>query len=482
MSDDRSDRSPSVEDVVPGDVLSDGRIVGAKPGLLSRRSVLLGGSGALAAGGFAVGRSTAPGGPARPETRSSSKRARMPEPADDLGTWGRVRDEFEAPRGQSHLDGFILAVPPAPVRTAIAEYRRRLDVDGISYVESDGLSNELSARQAAARYLGTHPDLVALTDSTTMGLGVVYGGAVLRPGDEMLTTAHDFYATHEAMRFAAMRTGARVRAVRLYDDPARADPDLMVERLVSAVGPRTRLVGITWVHSSSGVRLPVADIARELRRVNSSRAESERAILVVDGVHGFGCRPESVSRLGCDVFVSGAHKWLYGPRGTGLVWARRRVWKRFAPVVPSFDPAAYEAWRQGRPFSLGALPWASSATPGGFHSFENRWALAEAFDFHSRLGRARVASRIASLTQMLRDGISTLPRVRMVSPADSRAASGLVCFDVRGAQPGDVVERLQLSGVRVSVTPYPRLHVRAGCPLWVEESDVKRAVKAIARL
>jgi len=218
-----------------------------------------------------------------------------------------------------HLDGFVLAVPPLPVRSAVERHRRLLDVDGIDYVHGQQDSLEAAVREAAARYMGTEPDLIALTDSTTMGLGVVYGAARLKAGDELLASAHEFYATHEAMRFAAARTGAIVRTVRLYDDPAAARADALVERLVAAIEPRTRMIVVTWVHSSSGVRYPVRALAERLAPINAERAPEDRVLLVVDGVHGFGVEETAVSELGCDVFVSGCHKWLYGPRGTGVV-------------------------------------------------------------------------------------------------------------------------------------------------------------------
>jgi selenocysteine lyase/cysteine desulfurase len=368
------------------------------------------------------------------------------------------------------------------VRNAVEEYRRELDAGGIEYVQHQIAQAEGAVLASAARYLGTDPELVALTDSTTMGLGLVYGGARLAPGDELLASVHDFYATHEAMRFAAARAGATVRLVRLYDDPATAHPDQLVERLVAAIGPRTRMLGVTWVHSSSGVRFPVRTLAERLRPVNASRPPDERVLLVVDGVHGLGVEPDVVSRLGCDVFVSGCHKWLYGPRGTGVVWARRSAWRRFVPVIPTFDPNSYEAWRTGQPVPLPRLEWSPAMTPGGFHSFENRWALAEAFGFHEEIGRRRIATRIASLTDRLRAGLAQLPNVRMVSPAHPELRSAIVCFEVEGMDPEAAVQRLRAKGVRVSETPYHRIYVRAGCPLWVDEDGVDRALAAIRSL
>ena len=112
----------------------------------------------------------------------------------------------------------------------------------------------------------------------------------------------------------------------------------------------------------------------------------------MDGVHGFGVEDASPVELGVDVFASGCNKWLFGPRGTGLLWAAPHAWARLAPTIPSFDPNAYLSWIEGRRPT--DTPPGALMTPGGFHSFEHRWALPAALEFHTQLGgRAEVARR-----------------------------------------------------------------------------------------
>ena len=96
-------------------------------------------------------------------------------------------------------------------------------------------------------------------------------------------------------------------------------------------------------------------------------------LLCVDGVHGFGVEETSPAELGCDLFAAGCHKWLFGPRGTGLLWGRPAAWRRLEPTIPSFDGRAYAAWMNGDSAPDG--PPGPLLTPGGFHSFEHRWAL-----------------------------------------------------------------------------------------------------------
>src|SRR5205823_9312612 len=145
---------------------------------------------------------------------------------------------------------------------------------------------------AAARYLDVGADELALTDSTTMGLGLLYGGLQLDQDDEVVTTTHDFFSTHESLRLRALRTGARVRKVHLYANARTASVDEIVSSVRRGITPRTRALALTWVHSSTGVKLPIRAIADALQPTG--------VLLCVDGVHGFGSEAATPAELGCD--------------------------------------------------------------------------------------------------------------------------------------------------------------------------------------
>jgi selenocysteine lyase/cysteine desulfurase len=389
----------------------------------------------------------------------------LAEAAPDLRDWRSVRAQFALDSDRIHLASFLLAAHPRPVRNAIERHRRRLDANPVDYLHGNEGRFTEAARGGAARFLGVQPSEVALTDSTTMGLGLLYTRLALRPEDEVLTTEHDFYATHESLRLS----GARVRRVAVYDDPRRASVDEIVSRLRRAVSDRTRVVALTWVHSSTGVQLPLRAIARAL---------PERVLLCVDGVHGFGADASTMRDLGCDAFASGCHKWLYGPRGTGVLWANERVRELTRPVIPSFDDgASYGAWLSGS--APGGIADGPRLTPGGFHSFEHRWALAQAFAFHEQIGRARVEARIRKLVNRLRSGLEDMRSVRLRTPSAVAVSAGLVCFEVDGHDPGDVVARLAARRIVASVTPYARRYVRLGPGIVNTEADIDAVLRAL---
>jgi isopenicillin-N epimerase len=255
--------------------------------------------------------------------------------------------------------------------------------------------------------------------------------------------------------------------VSLYDRPEQATAEGIARALAAAIAPRTRVVALTWVHSSTGVKLPIRRLAAVVARANAGRSDADRILLCVDGVHGLGVENTTVRDLGCDFLVAGCHKWLFGPRGTGLIWGRPTAWDQVEATIPSF--------------SGGRTP-ASAMTPGGFHSFEHRWALTEAFRFHRRIGKARVAARIHDLNRRLKNGLAEMRHVTLYTPRQADLSAGLVCFDVAGLAPPAVVERLERRGIVATVTPYATSYARLAPGVLNSPADVDAALRVIRSL
>jgi selenocysteine lyase/cysteine desulfurase len=156
-------------------------------------------------------------------------------PAADLGSWAGVRDLFDLEPDLLHFASFLLSSHPRQVREEIQKHRRELDANPVEYLHANEGRLDQRVREAAGTYLGASPDDIALTDSTTMGIALIYRGLRLRPGDEIVTTEHDFYATHVSLRAAARRTGAAIRFVRLYDDPSTASRERIVASIARAL-------------------------------------------------------------------------------------------------------------------------------------------------------------------------------------------------------------------------------------------------------
>ncbi|MGW2277625.1 aminotransferase class V-fold PLP-dependent enzyme [Streptomyces sp. NPDC001770] len=391
--------------------------------------------------------------------------------------WKSVRAEFLLSPDLVHLSNFYLASNPTPVRDAITKYRKAFDEDPHSFLDDNmfGRDEDMLWRDvcdAAAEYVGGQPHEIALTSSTTMGLALVHNGLRLRPDQEVLTTTHEFYPHYEAIRLATEKWGASMRQIPLYESSLDFSADAAIARIRAAVRPNTRVFAVAWVHSSTGVRLPMAEVAAAIADLNRDRDEADRILLVVDGVHGFGVADEDVAQMGCDFFSAGTHKWILGPRGTGILWAKPENWALIQPTIPSLmNRETADAWRQDRlPAGPTVAAWVS---PGGFHSYEHQWAATEAFHFHRRIGRKRIQDRIAELNSQIKEGLAGMDHVTLHTPLDPAVSAGIVTFDVRGYEPKKVARILRDHRIIANATPYGVPHVRlsAGIVNFPEEID-----------
>ena len=449
-------------------------------GTMNRRELI----GSLAAG--AVLNVVGCRGQDTPQAQAATQQRKSLALPNGSVDWSAVRELFPLSRDLTHLAAFLFVSHPQPVTDAIETFRQKIDADptwieAAAFDETQGHPFSLM-KKAVADYVGGKPEEICLTSNTTQALAMAYHGLRIRSHQEILTTTHDHYSQHESIRFASERSGCGVRFVSLYDESAKASAAEMVSRLERAILPKTRAVGVTWVHSSTGVKTPVAAMAEAVARANRGRAQADRCLLIVDGVHGFANQDVDVAKLGGDFFATSIHKWMFGPRGTGFLWGRSDVWSEMRPTIPTFDPEAPEpwgAWQEHQP-----LPptQAKFVSPGGFLAYEYLLAVRQAVELHGSIGRAKIAARVAELNGALRDGLANIPGVTLHTPRDPDLSGGLSCFEVKGLSAEDVAKRLAVKKVRTSSSPYKVSYARVSAGVMNSPADVETGLREVRAL
>ncbi|AFZ33797.1 aminotransferase class V [Stanieria cyanosphaera PCC 7437] len=381
--------------------------------------------------------------------------------------WQEIRNQFNLDPNFIHLAGLLITSHPKPVREAIAQYRNNLNNNPGLYLPQNNSRLQAEARQAVGRYLGARSQDLALVDSTTAGIALVINGLQIREDQEMLSANFDYYSTHEALRYQANRSGANLRKFSLYQNIQTVSAEEIVDNLIDKVRSQTRVVTATWVHSSTGLKVPIRQIADRLAQINNARSNANRILFLVDGVHGLGVEDNNINDLGCDFFMAGTHKWMFAPRGTGIIWGNPKTQTAVSPTIPTFT-------RTG--------DWGGSMTPGGFKSFEHLWAMTQAFEFHQQMGKARVSDRIHSLSRQLKEGLSTMSNVTLHTPMDDSLSAGIVCFSVDGLNPSQVVSQLRQRNIIASVTPYSPSYARLTPGVYNNPEEIERVLTVIREL
>ncbi len=227
---------------------------------------------------------------------------------------------------------------PLPVLEAQARWRRRMEADAVRFFDDDleGLLEQ--ARRWVGGFIKADPDGLAFLPNATTGISTVLRSLDLRPGDELLTTDHEYNATINALRESAARCGATVVVARVpFPLGARDD---VVGALLAAVTNRTRVALVSHVTSPTAVIFPIEEIVGEM---------SARGIeTIVDAAHSPGMVPVDVDALGAAWWVANGHKWLCAPKGSAVLWVRDDQRGHIRPLVISHganDPRVAEGSR-----------------------------------------------------------------------------------------------------------------------------------------
>lgn len=391
-----------------------------------------------------------------------------------MKSWSEVRRRFKLDPGISNFATMVVASHPAPVRRAIARHRRGLDVRSHAYFDETAKEYRDRALMAAGAYFEVHHGLVALTHSTTLGLAQILGGIRINDKCDIVTSANEHPATIETLEARKDRDGTPFRVESFYSAARTASIDEMLTKIRRALTPSTRVLTLSWVNSSDGLKAPVAQIAALVTDVNKGRAEEERVLFVVDGVHGFGIEAATFAELGCDFFIAGTHKSIFGPRGTAVIYGKPDAWPRVAPWSAKLSGANHGP--------------ASRHTPGGVKAYEHWWSLNEAFEMHLRdLGKEHVEQEVHRQAAYLKDRLKQAGAgMTVITPESPALSSGIVCLDVGELTADAVITQLEAVSVLVSESAIDRnanrTHVRMAVSILTTDAEIDHAVDCLTAI
>jgi len=214
---------------------------------------------------------------------------------------------------------------PRPVLEHQRELIRHLEANPIRFFDRELEERLDTARRDVAAFLNADPEGLVVVPNATAGVATALASIRLRPGDELLTNDHEYNATLNQMDAVAERAKARVVRVRI-PLPIR-HPEEVVEAHLAAVTPRTRIAMISHVTSPSGLVFPIETLVRELDRLGVDT--------IVDAAHAPGMVPVDLRALGAAYWTGNGHKWLCGPKTTGVLVVREDRRHGVLPLVTS---------------------------------------------------------------------------------------------------------------------------------------------------
>jgi selenocysteine lyase/cysteine desulfurase len=310
-----------------------------------------------------------------------------------------------------------------------------------------------TVRAKAAGLLNCDVRELVITTSTTEGINWVAQGVSLAAGDRILTTDQEHPGGRVGWDFVAKRYGAAIDVVAI--PPGENDAAAIVERFTRLVTPRTRVLAFSHVLTSTGLRMPVVELTALARRAG--------AISIVDGAQAAGAIAIDVKQLGCDVYATSGHKWLLGPKGTGLLYLSDSLGDRVEVIALQDGRAVY-------------------SHSAGVCSIPSVHGLGAAIDYVTALGIARIEAHDLALHRYAFDALSKVSPLHIVSARDGALATPMLTYTLPA--PIDawaIADRLR-GAHRVEVKGVPREWLnghRVSTHAFNDERDIDRLVAAL---
>ena len=347
----------------------------------------------------------------------------------------RLREEFPIlampahGRRLAYLDNAATTQKPREVLDAITTYYTSQNANvhrGVHLLsERATLAFEQAREHVAAFFGAVRSHEIVFTRNATEGVNLVassWGGANLRPGDEVLISAMEHHSNIVPWQLACERTGAALKVIPI-DDRGVLDMDAFA-RLLS---PKTKMVAVTHLSNALGTINPVAEITRA--------AHAAGAVVLVDGAQAAYHLPVDVEALGVDFYVATGHK-LYGPTGMGVLYGREARLDAMPPYQGGGDMIASVTFEKS---TWNTLPYKFEA---GTPHIEGAVALGTAVRFIGRVGFDWIAAHERDLLAYATQAVAAVPGVRLVGTAPDKASIlSFVMDDVHPHDIGTVVDR-----------------------------------------
>ena len=376
-----------------------------------------------------------------------------------------LRDDFLLRPDVVFLNHGSFGACPRPVFQAYQDWQLALERQPVEFLGRRFGDLMLKARQALGHFVGAPADdLVYVTNATT-ALNIVARSLPLEPGDEVLSSDHEYGALDRTWRFICTKRGARY--VRWPLPLPLHSAEQVVEAIWSGVTPRTRVLFLSHITSSTAIILPIADLIRKAREAG--------IITVIDGAHAPGQIPLALEDLGADFYAGNAHKWMLAPKGAAFLYARREVQHLVEPLVVSWG---WESERPGPSRLVDYCEWMGTRDIAAF------LAVPAAIQFMEEHDWPRVRQTCHHLLRYARQAIGELTGLAPLTPDDAAWYAQMAAFPLPPCDAEWLKRTLyDVYGVEVPITLWNgRPFVRVSIQGYNNHSDVDALVAALREL
>src|SRR6059036_734484 len=339
------------------------------------------------------------------------------EAAMDEDYWSTIQNAFTVTRGIINLNNGGVSPSPRIVTEALVRYIWQQE-DATAYTMWQILEPQSETiRTGLAELFGCDREEIAITRNASESLETLLLGLDLKSGDEVLTTTQDYGRMLTTIRQREQREGIKLNLIKIPIPPKNVNE--ITAAFERAITPRTRLIQIAHQINITGQITPVKAVCE--------MARSKGIETIVDCAHSFAQFDFKQKDLGCDYFGTSLHKWLYAPKGTGMLYVKRDKIEKIWPMMAAESKQATDI----RKFE-----------EIGTHSAAPKLAIGEALLFHNGIGGPRKEARLRYLSRYWMNRLKDVPKIRFNTSFDANQSCAIANVHIEGTNPEAVTKYL----------------------------------------
>ena len=382
-----------------------------------------------------------------------------------------VRRSFPTLDEMTYLNVATHGLTAMPVLERYKELVTRASTYGHKAYEEEEVPAYRAAREAVAGILGVPTTWVAFSRNATDSINYVFGSLAWQPGDEVIISDQEHPAVLYPWEYGTRRGLFTGKTFCIDRDPA-----VTLSNLEQQITPRTRLIAFSHVSSQTGIRVPAKAIHALVENLNDGH-RTRPILTLVDGTQEVGQWRVSVPQLGCDFYVSNGHKWLGGPRASGILVVRERS---FSLLTPPYMAGGIDDRGDGIADMLSHRA-ASHLFEAGTQNLAVISVLVDAIGWLENLGWSWVEERERALAEYLRAQLRKVPGVSVLTPDEWELSSAITSFSVKDADAQHMHSALWQQSIITRHVPELNA-IRISTPYFCTEEDVDTLLEATCRV
>src|SRR6187455_548856 len=332
------------------------------------------------------------------------------EAATDEDYWATIQNSFSVTRGIINLNNGGVSPSPRVVTEALVRYIWEQE-DATAYTMWQILEPQSETiRTGLAELFGCDREEIAITRNASESLEILLMGLDLKSGDEILTTTQDYPRMLTTLKQRELREGLKLNLIKIPIAPK--DVNDIAAAFERAVTPKTKLILVSHQINLTGQINLVKKVCE--------MARSRGIETIVDGAHSFAQFDFKRDDLGCDYFGTSLHKWIYAPKGTGMLYVKKEKIPKVWALMASEDRNKNDIRKYEEI---------------GTHSAAMRLAIGEAILFHNAIGGKRKEERLRYLSRYWMNKLKSIPRVGFNTSFDPRQSCAIANFKIEGVDP-----------------------------------------------